>query len=518
MTNVNNNKNNTPESPTKTFTTPTNFTKLISPIDIVNRHTELTTNRVNSLEEELCRVNTQHLTSAESFSEKLSQLEHDLTSTLNTFEETLNERIEQKLHDQKNESQSELTKLRWEIAELEQKLKEQTTELRDENAALSNEIDNLRTCMLANLTTLALQNIPPDTTPIAQTPAMLPRIQPEAAPPPAEQNTENAPAARAPPPTEQITNEKQLRTNHLGAPPPAENSRERTKFTNNYSRNNDRADNNERSEKRVELNTWSPEKIIHNHTAQRNADQWNANGRADNNERNERRAEQNTWPSEKTIHGHTAKRNANQWNAERNEDWRQDNERTIPPAGTPNLIVGDSILRDIRPLKLDRSKNTLVKTMRGKRIRDVNAYIQNECPAVGSNLVIHIGSNDLQRHPSNVEHNIDNIISDFEELVETFHHTMPSSCQLTISAILRRNDINWQTVDTINSWLESFASKTPRISFSHSERIDNHPEGLVDGLHLTDIGTRILCKKFINIIRPQRDHYNRYNRDEEYNH
>jgi hypothetical protein len=197
-----------------------------------------------------------------------------------------------------------------------------------------------------------------------------------------------------------------------------------------------------------------------------------------------------------------------------NDNQTNPREAVTIPSEIPNVIVGDSILRDIRPQKLDRDQQTRVKTMRGKKIRDVTRYLQSECPSVKENLVVHVGTNDLQRNPSNIERNIRTITEDFEELAETFLRTMPSKCQLTISGILQRNDIDCQTIDTINSWLETFASHNSRISFSHSNRIDNHPKSLVDGLHLSDIGTRMLCKKFINTIRPRAEHRNDYN---EYN-
>ena len=149
--------------------------------------------------------------------------------------------------------------------------------------------------------------------------------------------------------------------------------------------------------------------------------------------------------------------------------------------------------------------------MRAKQIKDVTAYLRDECPTVTDNLIIHVGTNNLQRNPSSTNRMITGIQREFEELVQTFQRTMPSSCQLTISGITQRNDIDWQTVEEINSWLESLASQNSRVSFSHSERIDNHSESLLDGLHLTDIGTRILCKKFINIIKPWRNQYNQNN-------
>jgi len=142
--------------------------------------------------------------------------------------------------------------------------------------------------------------------------------------------------------------------------------------------------------------------------------------------------------------------------------------------------------------------------MRGKRIRDITNFLKsNECPNVEANLIVHCGTNDLERNTTNADRNIRNIKADFQGLVDTFLKKMPNNNILTISSILERDDIDSNTIQTVNEWLEFFASRTPRVRFMNNNRVNNCGDAAFsDAVHLSAIGTSLLCQNFINIIRP----------------
>ena len=114
----------------------------------------------------------------------------------------------------------------------------------------------------------------------------------------------------------------------------------------------------------------------------------------------------------------------------------------------PITILGDSMIKLIKPPKLSRSigEKVNIKTFPGATINDMNHYIQPTMKKQPKLVILHVGTNDIQRKEPN------QIVAEMKSLCQGI--VSQSLSKIAISEIIKRQDpvINIK-IDKTNSLL-----------------------------------------------------------------
>ncbi|KAJ8020792.1 hypothetical protein HOLleu_40476 [Holothuria leucospilota] len=187
----------------------------------------------------------------------------------------------------------------------------------------------------------------------------------------------------------------------------------------------------------------------------------------------------------------------------------QNNVPTVPRKRQV-LIIGDSLLRDVRGEDFDHNVN--VNCIRGATLKDIKAVLvhgPNNLQA-SSHVLIHVGTNDVA---NNAASNID-ILSEYEDLITSCQVRFgEQSPKFYISGPCPRGDQHSQSVKELNSQLKELSSKLD-CGFLDNLKSFQYGDGEIDstlftsdGAHLSRKGTQKLREKFTTIgpicLRPQ---------------
>uniref|UniRef100_A0ABM0M3A0 Uncharacterized protein LOC102805076 n=1 Tax=Saccoglossus kowalevskii TaxID=10224 RepID=A0ABM0M3A0_SACKO len=156
------------------------------------------------------------------------------------------------------------------------------------------------------------------------------------------------------------------------------------------------------------------------------------------------------------------------------------------------LIVGDSMLKNIDPRRM--YKQTFIKTLRGRKIADIDAYIQNYAVEDIQNIVIHAGTNNISDGCT-----IESCIKDYTTMVDNIKQKYPST-KICISSITQRSDTTTnKTIDILNNKLKNIS----RDNISYIDNSNIKPDiHLMDSVHLNDQGTAAIVKNMKDVIGP----------------
>ncbi len=182
----------------------------------------------------------------------------------------------------------------------------------------------------------------------------------------------------------------------------------------------------------------------------------------------------------------------------------------VPPAeSTPTafrsnkeiLVVGDSILKGIKPHLFDKSGKAFIKTLNGRRIKDVAHFIDGIKENNLKSILCHVGTNDLSDKLSST------ILRDFKDLIHIIKFKFPN-VRILISSIVSReskqgNKAHTAKIQEVNSGLSSLANELCFEIIDNSNLYD--PNYRYDGLHLNNKGTAKMVKNFKEKIWPSRE-------------
>ena len=174
-----------------------------------------------------------------------------------------------------------------------------------------------------------------------------------------------------------------------------------------------------------------------------------------------------------------------------------------------NVLLGDSNMKTINRVRLDKTKQTEIRTYRGATIQSLANIIDSSdstYPHV-ENVYLCIGSVDCGRRF--IDEN--KIISDYENLLVKIRNVFPAA-KIAISAIPpQRNRYTNKYIWKVNLSLKSLA-KEKNVSFSscsglwmHVNKTGEVDDGLlVDNIHLSPRGIGLLLRPIINFFFGQR--------------
>eukprot|EP00112_Aurelia_sp_Birch-Aquarium-sp1_P019797 Seg4968.2 transcript_id=Seg4968.2/GoldUCD/mRNA.D3Y31 product="hypothetical protein" protein_id=Seg4968.2/GoldUCD/D3Y31 len=168
-----------------------------------------------------------------------------------------------------------------------------------------------------------------------------------------------------------------------------------------------------------------------------------------------------------------------------------------------SYLIGDSILKGILTRKLDYSRSTKVRTLRGKQLRDVRNVLAAQDLSSLRNLIIHIGTNDIPKQTG------DKIVEQFQRTINEITTTYPN-LSIYISTILPREDLKTtgsaQKINYVNDQLKGLSSQLNFKVIDNASNLED-PKLRYDGLHLTEKGTAILSRNFKDAFLPQRNYH-----------
>ena len=167
------------------------------------------------------------------------------------------------------------------------------------------------------------------------------------------------------------------------------------------------------------------------------------------------------------------------------QDKRQSSTRNDPlQSNISSYVIGDSILKDLHPLKLDWTKTTKVRTLSGRTLEGIRAVLMTQDLSSLDSLIIHAGTNNVPRNTGS------DILNIFADIITEIRHRYPK-LNIFISTILPREDHKTQVYqDKINYINENLKSMAQKLNFNliNNESLHN-PELRYDGLHLNVRGT-----------------------------
>ena len=157
-------------------------------------------------------------------------------------------------------------------------------------------------------------------------------------------------------------------------------------------------------------------------------------------------------------------------------------------------ILGDSMIKMIKPQKLSRSigEKVNIKTFPGATIEDMHHYIQPTMKKQPKLVVIHVGTNDIQRKEP------EEIVAEMESLCKGI--VAQSLTKIAISEIIKRQDTAINTkIERTNALLAKLCSKFKWQYIQHTN-IDSTKLN-ASGLHLNALGTAMLAKNFVEFFK-----------------
>ena len=136
------------------------------------------------------------------------------------------------------------------------------------------------------------------------------------------------------------------------------------------------------------------------------------------------------------------------------------------------LVLGDSIVRNVGTECSDMK----VECFPGIRTERLHAVIDNRDLENSATVVIHVGTNDIRTG------NLDYVMGDVYDLVDTVETKFPTS-RVGLSGVLRRRDVSWRRIGTVNSRYE-WAAKTLGATFVDRNSWLDEWDFRSDGLHI----------------------------------
>ena len=214
------------------------------------------------------------------------------------------------------------------------------------------------------------------------------------------------------------------------------------------------------------------------------------------------------------IHDRTEHSESNANNDQSNDEQIEtprvnpNNEGRTSFSGSPIVIIGDSIIKNINPKKISK-KQVVKRTFPGKTAVDIKSEVKS-IPTVStpSHVLIHAGTNDIPTHTAK------ECVKNIEELAVSVKKRFPDS-RIGLSGITARYDIDVNTkILEVNSKLKEVCTKHD-IDFIDNKNIDN---SCLNGsqLHLNPKGSAYLAVNFIKFIRgntPQSHYQNQPSKD-----
>ena len=171
------------------------------------------------------------------------------------------------------------------------------------------------------------------------------------------------------------------------------------------------------------------------------------------------------------------------------------------------LIIGDSIIKNIKPNMLSSKSEVIKKSFPCKKIEDISNNLASLADIIPNcnKVILHLGTNNIQSDTtSDIQDKYTALISEIQRL--------NVNCRVYISSLTTRSDIaNGQTeIDAVNAVLKNLCA-SQNCSFINNKNIDS---SCLNGsnLHLNQKGTAFLAMNFIRSIRGKRKVYNKKNK------
>ena len=197
-------------------------------------------------------------------------------------------------------------------------------------------------------------------------------------------------------------------------------------------------------------------------------------------------------------------------------------ETTPGSAPSPScVLIGDSIIKDINPKGLH---NTEVVCMRGKKIQDVKAKLEDMEVNDVTAIMIHAGTNDC----ANTDSDVDTAADTYRDMIDDLNSRNPDAAKI-ISSIAPRSDKaeNQTRVNGLNKKLKGIAESRKNCIFVDNDNSFIMKDGSIDSaslngskLHLSSVGTKKLLSNLNSvhtIIRPKQKEGNARSRKEPHN-
>jgi lysophospholipase L1-like esterase len=121
----------------------------------------------------------------------------------------------------------------------------------------------------------------------------------------------------------------------------------------------------------------------------------------------------------------------------------------------------------------------------GIRTEQLQRFIERRERGSPDSVVIHVGTNDLRRNG-----NLDYVKEDVYGLVNTTN-TKFSTSRMVLSGVLRREDVSWWRIGTVNDRLE-WVANTLGVTFVDPNSWVDDWDISRDGLHINRRGARHL--------------------------
>nr|XP_006820650.1 PREDICTED: putative leucine-rich repeat-containing protein DDB_G0290503-like [Saccoglossus kowalevskii] len=159
------------------------------------------------------------------------------------------------------------------------------------------------------------------------------------------------------------------------------------------------------------------------------------------------------------------------------------------------LIVGDSMLKNIDIKRI--YKNTQIKTLPGRKIKDIDEYIQRTTNENIQNIVIHVGTNNISDGCT-----IESCMEEYRKLINNMKQKYPTAKICVSSIIHRRYDVNInENIDVLNKKLKVMSNNGDNYIYIDNDNI-SYITHLYDTMHLNKRGTAVFVKNMKDVIGP----------------
>ncbi len=160
------------------------------------------------------------------------------------------------------------------------------------------------------------------------------------------------------------------------------------------------------------------------------------------------------------------------------------------------LLIGDSIIKGVYPAKFFPTKITISQCFRGGKIKDLTNYFSSSDLTIKERIIIHVGSNDIAQAV-----NINEMLQEMENLISSIK-TKYSNVEVAISMILPRlNNFEFDfKYKKMNQGLRKMARENNIRYINHFDIEGNRGAFVYDGIHLSNLGTKILVREIKDVI------------------
>ena len=157
------------------------------------------------------------------------------------------------------------------------------------------------------------------------------------------------------------------------------------------------------------------------------------------------------------------------------------------------MIVGDSIIRNLKGWMMSRTKTVKTHSFSGANTKEMEYFLKPLLERKPSHIILHVGTNDLDQG------SLCNEVA--EKIINLGRNIVNKGTTCTVSMLTTRSDGLNPMVRKVNNILEKLIKSETNIDIIDNDNIRSEYHLNSSGLHLNRKGDAALARNYISYLK-----------------